>query len=694
MSHDKESVSVKILWKQAPMSGEIKVSNGALSEIAICAGDGKCETNRFSLSSEKGGIILSVNDVMIAHGSCPTIVHVGCGEPSFSFILRDALFPDNPIYIPEYGVVVSSGDDQREYDEIVATATSAEKESDFQRFEREPEESWGAAAERNRKQYCPTWLGVARDMRIFRVAQQENYGYWGEIVPAYHSKPNDINYENGAVGSIKFEIGQGDSCKVDVSRRLEDGHLPILRSIQKEGTMEYRLTLFATLENSPISSDRVRGSDFEAAYAFMGGNMLSEDERDSISELIDAETKGREEEVVCRCRVEVVNTGKTPCYAWIKTPHFFPGGAFGYEDAFDSESGFLKLKNGDARVATLVDEKPAADEEMAILTQPAKSVTVDFIIPHSPVSPERMTKMSQQSFSEHLTAAKSYWEEKLDRAAKIAVPENHIDELIRAGLLHCDIATIGKEPDDALAATIGWYSPIGTESAPIIQFYDSMGWHNEAERSIEFFLKRQKKNGFIQNFAGYESETGPLLWTMGEHFRYTRDTDWLKRVTPNIDNAVKYLLEWRKRNKTEKHRAEGCYGLVDGKVADPEDYYHQFFLNAGTYAGLKRCVEMYEAVDPAKAAKLADEVADYRRDLRDAFKKTMAEAPVVPTGDGSWAPFAPPWTDKLDSTALYIRKGNWFTHGAFTARESLVGALWLIFHEVFDADELESSFML
>ena len=85
------------------------------------------------------------------------------------------------------------------------------------------------------------------------------------------------------------------------------------------------------------------------------------------------------------------------------------------------------------------------------------------------------------------------------------------------------MAALGREPDGPVLATIGWYAPIGSESSPIIQFFDSMGWHKLAERSLEFFLDRQREDGFIQNFGGYQLETGPALWTMGEHYRYTRD---------------------------------------------------------------------------------------------------------------------------------------------------------------------------
>lgn len=684
------SININILWKKAPKHGVVEVKNGLFNKISLCRGDGECEGNKFSFKTESGGINLTISEAMVTHGPCPTLIYINCGEFSFSFILRDALFSKNPIYLSEYEVVVVLGNDSRNYNKIVMAINLIDQESDFQRFEREPEETWKNAAKRNRKQHCPTWLGVSRDMRIFRVEPLEEFGFWGEIIPAYHSQLRFFDpEEKQRIEKIKFAIGQGSSCQVNISRRLDDGVLPILNSTQRENAITYNLTMFATLENSPLETGRVRGSDFLACYANSGGNMLTDDDREKMSDLLLAETDDREEEIICRCQIQAVNNSKTPSYAWFKVPYYD-----GENYSFDENNGYSCNKQDNVFSITLLEGKSVNNEELSILIQPSQSVTIEFLIPHSPISKKRADKLRLQDFNEHLKAAREFWQAKLNSGASVLIPEPVINELIQAGLLHCDIATIGKEPNEPLAATIGWYSPIGSESAPIIQFFDSMGWHNIAERSIEFFLKRQLKNGSIQNFAGYESETGPLLWTMGEHFRYTRDEVWLKRVKPHIDQACNYLLDWRERNKKEELRECGSYGLVDGKVADPEDFYHQFFLNAGTYAGLKSCVEMYEQIDQAKATKLRLEVADYRKDLRYAFYNSLAEAPVIPTNDGSWVPFSPPWSNKIDATALYIRKGKWFTHGSFLSRESLIGPLYLVFHEVLDVDEIGTTLML
>ncbi len=60
----------------------------------------------------------------------------------------------------------------------------------------------------------------------------------------------------------------------------------------------------------------------------------------------------------------------------------------------------------------------------------------------------------------------------------------------------------GREPDGPLLPAIGIHAAIGSESAPIIQFMDSMGWHDTARRALDYFLAKQHDSGFMQNFNG------------------------------------------------------------------------------------------------------------------------------------------------------------------------------------------------
>jgi hypothetical protein len=520
-------------------------------------------------------------------------------------------------------------------------------------------------------------------MRFFELSPQTAFGYWGYVQPRYHSSASSAPETDNKSYRLEFAIGPGASCRVKIETRLEEGYLPILRSVQHEDAIDYHLTAFVTLEKSPIGPKRLRGSDWRACYPNTGGQMLKAEEREKIKDLIESEMHGREEETVCWVRVEAVNTSKAPAYAWLKVPKF----------KYDGARGFTTFETGRVLCVNKLDGKPVPQNEMAVLVQPGQTVVLDMLMPHQAVSPARAAKLAKLDFEQHIGACRAFWKNKLASGASISVPEAAIDERIKAGLLHCDIVALGKEPNGTLLATIGWYAPIGSESSPIIQFFDSMRWHNVAERSLQFFLDRQRADGFIQNFGGYQLETGPALWSMGEHFRYTRDTAWVRRIKSKLVKSCDFLLAWRDRNKRPELRGRG-YGLMDGKVADPEDFFHSFMLNALSYVGIARVAEMLKEVDPAQSKRLAKEAAEFKKDIRTAYYESMARSPAFPMGDGTWLPSVPPWAEYRGALAMYADGGDWATHGAFGARDSLIGSLYLVTGEVLAPEEIGTEVLL
>jgi hypothetical protein len=688
-------MKIAILFGNDNIKGKINIVNGTLKKLSASCGIIKDE-NGFELSNG-GRLEVNIDNFTLKTGAHPTIINVFTEKNPFSFNLRD-VNSNTPIYVPEFITAVIPAEDLRDYQQISKDISSKMLISDFARFGNEPEESYENACSHNRDQYCPIWLGIARDMRMFRVGyQQENYKYnfWGNIRPCYHSIFQKQPIDKETPYEINFVIGPGAHCRPRNIRQLECGTLPILRAIQDEGEMQYHLTSFATLEKEVLTEKSVRGSDWLASYANTNFNMLSDGQKEEIKDLLDKEMHNREQEVICVMHIEAVNRGKTPNYAFFKTPYFLYLEPPKENDKTEFKNGMSFFQKAEkAYGITMLDGQPIPDEEMSILVQPGEKVTFDILLPHSPVNQKRAEKLFEFDYEAHLNACRDFWSKKLDSSAQIAVPEKAVDERIKAGLLHCDLVTLGLEPDGPALATIGWYGPIGTESAPIIQYYDSIGWHKLAERSIQFFLERQLESGFIQNYNNYQSETGPLLWTAGEHFRYTRDMEWLKKVMPKLMKAADYLLEWRERNKLPELRETGAYGLVDGKVADPDDFYHSYFLNAGSYIGLARMVEMAAEIDPGYSEKLKNEIKDYKQDIIDSVYYAQAKAPLMPVADGSWVPLLPPWSEYTGGISFFADGGNWYSHGAFASRSSMTGPLWLIISEVLDPKENASDFML
>ncbi len=667
-------MKVNILFADARTSGKIEVKYGKLVSNAKF---GPCAKTA-----------VEVTDANLQPGACPTIITVLTAK-SFSFNLRD-VSSEYPIFIPEYQSAVVPENDRRTYAEIASAIAAKGLVSDSTRMQNEPEETYENACRHNRDKSSPTWLGLGGDMRIFAVAPQQvgnlgngyDYKFWGRVRPRFHSVVNKADPDDPkSIYDIDFVIGPGAHCRPHITRRLDQGVLPILHSVQDEQDIQYHLTMFATLENTPLEYGEVRGSNWQASYAQTGHNMLTQEERGNLNNLIKAETFEREEELVCVIHVEAVNVGHAPTYAWFKSAYVTSPSYWNTK----WEKGRTYLEKNVAAI-NLLDGKLMPQKEMAVLVKPGEKAVFEILIPHTPISLKRANALAKLDYHAHLEACRQYWLAKLEKSAKISVPEAAIDERLRAGLLHLDLMTLGMQKGPLLP-TIGWYAPIGTESAPIIQYYDSVGLGDIAGRCLDFFLARQRDDGFIQNFGNYQSETGPFLWSAAEHFRCTGDLKWLKKSTPGLIKACDYLLAWRERNKKDEYKAKGYYGLIDGKVADPNDFYHSFFLNAGTYAGLSGMADVLRRSDSAYAEKLAGELKLYRQDILNAIDYATAHAPVIPLADGTWGTLLPPWVEYTGGISFYADGGSWYSHGSFASRSSLTGPLYFAITDILPAND-------
>ncbi|MEM2925843.1 MAG: hypothetical protein QXO94_00045 [Candidatus Bathyarchaeia archaeon] len=681
---------IAIEWKDSKPIGRIEVVNGRLEEALIKKGKGEVVGEEFAFTSHGScRLELTVGESGCSLGSEATLVTVRTAINPFCFFLRD-VSKEYPIILPEYGIVVTEADDERSYEQIAEEICSLGLQTKLQRIESEPEESYASAAANTRELHCPTWLGLSRDIRIFEFSFRSGQEVWDWIQPRFHGYPVPLPEADNNPVRYNFFIGRGIGCAERMFRRLEEGVLPILHGVLVDDDVIYNSTVFVTLESTKLTTKSLRGTHFLVADGYGYGHIFTKEQEREFQSLLPEEMNREEETVLC-FRTEAVNAAHVPRYAWFK--NVFPSSKKALRWSYDGKNGFGVFESGQVFCISKLNGKPMPQEEIAILLKPGETASFEFFLPHRPISRERAKQLSGRDFTVLHAECREFWKEKLESAAKVKLPEKRIEEMIQAGLLHLDLVAYGLEPFGTVATTIGIYCPIGSESSPIIQFMDSMGWHSLARRSLTYFLDKQHEDGFIQNFDGYMLETGAALWSMGEHYRYTHDDDWVQQIKPKLLKACEYLLEWRNRNKREELRGKG-YGMIEGKVADPQDPYHQFMLNGYAYLGLSRAAEMLSKVDPAQSERLAREAEYWKKDIREALFKAVANSPVVPLSDGTWCPTAPPWAEAHGPVSLYAEKGRWFTHLTFLARDSLLGPLHLIFHEVVDPNEQIADFLV
>ena len=679
--------TIALEWQNSQPKGTLEVVNGQLQKIKIVNGKGRITGNSFEFKT-MGDARLEVTVINVQNhpGSDPTIIRVKTAQNPFSFFLRD-VNSQYPIYIPEYQASVTDAQDIRSFASIQSDINNQNLKSKIRQISDAAEESFDSAAVHTRNQPCPTWLGISRDIRIFELTDNRTNpaSEMNLIRPRNSSSPVKLpELENKAI-EYGYMVGRGQGVAINTRRRLEEGVLPILHTTLTDEDVEYRSTAFVSLEKSTLTITTPQGTDFLVADQFSGGHMLTKEQEEMVKPRLEVE-KNKPESTVLYYQCEAVNNAAVPRYAWFKTIR--PGAGWWIKNAysFSKETGFSSFPSGRVFGISRLNGLPLHDEEIAILLPPKGKAVFEFYVPHSPVSKERAADLSNQSFNERYDECKQFWKAKLAKAATISVPEKRINEMMWAGLLHLDLVTYGIEPAGTVAPSIGVYSPIGTESSPIIQFYNSMGLPDLARRSLEYFLDKQHDDGMIQNFGGYMVETGAALWSMSEYFRYTNDKEWVKKVEPKLLRACNFLIKWREDNKKEELRGKG-YGMIAGKVADPEDPFHQYMLNAYAYLGMSRVAEMLKDIDPEQAARLGKEASDWKQDIRISLTNSISNSPVVPLGDGSWCPTAPPWTEATGPRALHLIPETYFSHGTVTAPDVLLGPLYLVFCEVLAPEE-------
>ncbi len=674
---------IKILWQNPAVEGKIWASHGTLAD-----GTGQVS----------GDIAeISFTEANTAPGAHATLVHVEAGEAPFSFFLRD-VSAENPIYVPSCGAVVTTGHDARSFSQIVADIEKRGGKSIRQQVEEDEEYSYDRAAGETRDLKGCTWLGTSKDMRIFQVTMRcaPNATQTFDVIqPTCLFRRHDkkqIPELDGNEYILYMITGRGIGCKDQMSKRLEEGYMPILNTEDVDDGITYHGTWFATMEKSPLDAEHLRGTDMYVADACGYGNMQTPAQQAHTETLMEKELFSREEETVLYLRITAENTRKAPAYGFVRMPDPLPGCIYGPNPTVDKtelqpETGFLTFaSSGRVTVIGTLNGAPIPAAETAILIPPGEKAVFDFKILHTPISQERAAALAKFSFEERFAEAKAFWENELSATAKISLPEKRIEEMIKAGLLHIDLGFFGKNPDAPVVPIVGHYTAIGTESSPCIQFLDATGMRDLAARALQYFVEKQHEDGFMQNFGGYMSETGSTLWSMGEHWRLTRDEAWVRSVRPCVIKAADYLIRWREENMDDSLKGGKGYGMIKGKVADPEDHLHSFMLNAGTYAGLRSAGEMLQCCDPDNAARFSKIAAAMRKNIRESFLRNIEMSPVIPASDGTWFRPCAPWTETFGPLCLYADGGKVFTHGGFTTRD-FIGSNYLILQGVFDADE-------
>jgi len=446
--------------------------------------------------------------------------------------------------------------------------------------------------------------------------------------------------------SVTYSFGLSDAKSVD--RQLVDGCLPMIVTEWQHNDVRYRQTAFV------IPFDGVPKAG-QAIYA--------------------------DDTLVLVARFEITRTGDKEAEAMLDI------GAG--SDLLAVDDGYVFVTSTDPkRLRMLITSSDLADSYTlhakdkkvayrTMLTSDKPKRTLDVAIPFITLTEkEEWAKLRTIKFDKAFKDVREYWQNRVEDGALIVTPEPMINDFYKAHISHLLLNTdreVGTT--DRYVARVGTFSygAFSNESCMMVSDLDRRGYHKRAEQALETWLHYQGTKGLPGDFStaegqfygaggyedgGYNQHHGFVLWCLGEHYRYTRDSDWIKRAAPKIIKGCEWIINQRKRTISEAEKSpiraieKGL--LPAGSLEDIRDW--RFWLSTNVYSwwGMNNAAAALIDAGILEGKRLLEEAAVYRKDILAAFTEAMRRSPVVRLRDGSWIPHIPPDVHRRGRTFGWI----------------------------------------
>lgn len=586
-----------------------------------------------------------------------TVVTVRNGEETFSFATAD-LVRWRHMWVPGRGALVRLADENITMDEAEAVVATAPEKDLYSRVADEPEQTfaraWGDMPEKGHH-YIP--LSFEGGRQHFGLDEHGNAfcnWHWHDRVPGPDSKRclwdgDRIEYRFGLPGEEHL-----------VERGIEDGCLPMLKTVWEQDGVRYTQTAFVT----PV-----------AGVPPLGERILAET---PLALMVRLEMLGlKETGGEARLAFEAVHGDRSESLK-LDGAHVFSGAG---------EPARLRARIVDGAGWREADGRIAYRKRLEGGATARLTLAIPYITLTAGSGESEWAQLTALEYDGAFQQVCDYWRKRLDAGTRVVTPEPMINDFFKAHVSHLLINTereVGGS--DRYMAKVGTFSygAYTNESCMMIVDLDRRGYPELAARALQTWVDYQGTVGLPGDFSttegqfygaggyedgGYNQHHGWALWCFGEHYWYTRDEAWLARVAPALVKGCDWVVNERRRTieaaQQSPIRAIERGLLPPGRLEDIGDWRCWQSTNVFSWWGLDNAARALVAAGHPDGERLSGEADAYRADLLAAFTEAMRRSPVVRLRDGRWIPHVP---------ADVHRRGRSF--GWIT--ETLEGAIHLI----------------
>lgn len=642
----------------AVWTGSISVFNGILRAAqawGFQAGDQMAGPTRWSFrtAARPKGLILDLisaepappgsQDVTIVTIKANATTAQGDSARTFSFSTGD--LKQGAIDIPAFHAYVTDA-------ETRATAPPQAHPRIRQLIPKEPEQSYERAAREipeldpwNREGGGRAYLPLAADSSWQKFAFQ----YGGNVFISKHgtkAKGRELARLQWEGDRMAWKIGTGEIPYYRDDRQCSvstlENYLPVITQRWKNERLQYAEEAFTTLLNGDLSPEGARRSEETPAI------------------------------LMIRLAAHNPETAERLAHIWLSLD---PGEQLAVKGGLVTAVGDKKGHYDTPRLRAIVTAAGArwiaVQGEAVHLTFPVparQSKNLTLKLPFvSDLNIRQAAEAEALDYNSQRRRVIAYWNSVVQPDVRFTVPEPKFNEFLRSVIAHMHISTT-KDPVTGLymvpAASYD-YDVFPNETCFQTLLLDTLADSRTAAQYLEAFLRLQGSRNFPGLHTGppdaifhgvkvndsydytahhYGLDHGTVLWTLAEHYLYSRDRAWFEHAWPHMKKAVDWIV--RQRRATQNSGSDGEpvreYGLLPAsQLEDNNDWANWFAINAYAWAGMDRTAQALKDLSYPEANNMARQAEAYKQDLRNAVMRAAGSSPVARMRDGVYEPYVP-----------------------------------------------------
>ncbi len=215
------------------------------------------------------------------------------------------------------------------------------------------------------------------------------------------------------------------------------------------------------------------------------------------------------------------------------------------------------------------------------------------------------------------------WTPYIARGAHFEVPEKRVMDAYRAWLAYAqlDVDKVNGiyEPHDG----VGFYEEnYGYSCTLHCIALDMYGYHDKAALYLDSILHFQEPDGlYTQNFG--LPDMGTLLLALVEHYNYTGDKAWLKKMAPTMIKTADWII----RKRADAPKEGPLKGLIKYRAyCDYATPVYDYFADTYCVVGMEAAANALMAIGmTADAQRIGNEAKAYRADILASMDQSVIE---------------------------------------------------------------------